>query len=164
MAFMVLDDSSLKQVELCFGQIGYLDELNTTKFTIMADQKENFRTHLSDDELKHFKSKLEKEKAETEEEIEKLKSSVESIDDNFEDRQSGDAHHQGDVASETQMKKTDYILLEKQREKHQKIEAALERIESGTFGICLSTGKPIKKERLEAIPYAMHSVEAKSES
>lgn len=130
----------------------------------MAEQKENYGTHLSDDELEHFREKLKKEKAESEKEIERLKNTAESIDSNADDRQSGQDHHPGDVASDTQMKKTNFTLLEKQREKHQKIEVALERIESGTYGVCLITGKPIKKERLEAIPYAMHSVDAKSES
>lgn len=130
----------------------------------MAEQKENYRTHLSDDELDHFKEKLLKEKEESEKEIERLKSSAESIESNSDDRQSGQDHHPGDVASDAQMKKTNFTLLEKQREKHQKIEAALERIEAGTYGVCLISGEPIKKERLEAIPYAMHSVDAKSES
>lgn len=130
----------------------------------MSEQKEKYGTQLSEDEIKHFKQKLEKEKEESEKEIEKLKSSAESIDSNADDRQSGQDHHPGDVASDAQLKKTNFTLLEKQREKHKKIEAALERIESGTYGVCLITGKPIKKERLEAIPYAMHSVDAKSES
>lgn len=127
----------------------------------MSEQKEKYRTHLSDDELEHFRTKLEKEKAETEQEIERLKSSAESIDENADDRQSGQDHHPGDVASDTQMKKTNFTLLEKLREKHKKIEAALERIEMETYGVCLITGKPIQKERLEAMPYAMHAVDAK---
>lgn len=127
----------------------------------MSEQKEKYRTPLSDEELEHFKTKLEKEKAESEQEIERLKSSAESIDDNADDRQSGQDHHPGDVASDAQIKKTNLTLLEKQREKHKKIEAALERIDSGTYGICLITGKPIQKERLEAMPYAMHAVDSK---
>jgi RNA polymerase-binding transcription factor DksA len=127
----------------------------------MTDQKANYRTHLSDDELEHFRTRLRNEKHESEQEIERLKASADSIDKNSDDRQSGQDHHPGDVASDAQMKKTNYTLLEKQREKHKMIEAALERIESGTYGICLITVKPIKKERLEALPYAMHSVDAK---
>lgn len=130
----------------------------------MTEQKENYRTHLSDEELEHFKQKLKEEKEETEKEIERLKDASESVDKNADDRQSGRDHHPGDVASDTQLKKTSYTLLEKQREKRKKIDAALERIESGTYGVCLITGKPIQKERLEAIPYVMHSVDAKSES
>lgn len=43
------------------------------------------------------------------------------------------------------------------------IDAALERIEKGTFGVCVKTGKPIPLERLEAIPYADTTVEAERE-
>ena len=128
----------------------------------MSKDNKNFRTHLSDEELEHFKNKLLKEKEESEKEIERLKERAENIEDDFDDRQSGQAHHPGDVASDAQIKKTSFTLLEKQREKHQKIEAALERIESGTYGVCLISGDPIEKERLEAIPYAMHKVDAKA--
>ncbi|MBF9030513.1 TraR/DksA family transcriptional regulator [Rhodobacterales bacterium HKCCE3408] len=34
------------------------------------------------------------------------------------------------------------------------IEAALARIEDGTYGICVSCGEQISPERLEAVPYA----------
>ena len=43
------------------------------------------------------------------------------------------------------------------------IESALARIEQGKYGICLKSGKPIPKERLEAIPYALYRVEYQSE-
>lgn len=130
----------------------------------MPEHEEKFRTHLSDDELKHFKKKLHKEKKETEDEIENLKSSAESIDTNADDRRSGTHHHFPDVSAENQMKKTNYELLQKQRDKLKMIDAALERMEIGTYGVCVTTGKPIQKERLEVRPYAMHSVDAKEGS
>jgi RNA polymerase-binding transcription factor DksA len=34
------------------------------------------------------------------------------------------------------------------------IEAALNRIESGSFGLCAKCGEPISKERLDAVPHA----------
>ncbi|MDI7861301.1 TraR/DksA family transcriptional regulator [Rhizobiaceae bacterium n13] len=34
------------------------------------------------------------------------------------------------------------------------IEAALERIARGTFGICTRCGQPVSKKRLDAVPYA----------
>lgn len=127
----------------------------------MGTDKKKYRTHLSDDELNHFKEKLQELKTESEQEIEELKSSAESIDSNSDDRKSGTDHHPGDVASDAQMKKTTFTLLEKEREKLKKIDAALERIDSGTYGICLATGKQIQRERLEALPYVMHSIDAK---
>jgi len=41
-----------------------------------------------------------------------------------------------------------------------KIDAALERIESGTYGYCEETGEPIALRRLEARPVATLSIEA----
>lgn len=41
------------------------------------------------------------------------------------------------------------------------IDAALERWEAGTYGICVVSGKPIPEERLEAIPWAAERVEYK---
>lgn len=43
------------------------------------------------------------------------------------------------------------------------IDAALARIREGRYGICLKTGKPIPEERLEAIPYALYTVEAQKQ-
>ena len=43
------------------------------------------------------------------------------------------------------------------------IDAALQRIADKTFGICELTGKPIKKTRLEELPWARHSIEAARE-
>jgi DnaK suppressor protein len=41
-----------------------------------------------------------------------------------------------------------------------KIDAALERIENGTYGYCEETGEPIGLRRLEARPIATLSIEA----
>lgn len=41
------------------------------------------------------------------------------------------------------------------------LENALIRIKNGTYGICVDTGKLISKERLQAVPHTMHSIEAK---
>ena len=44
------------------------------------------------------------------------------------------------------------------------IDAALERISKGTYGICEYSGEPIPKERLKAIPWARERVEYKTRS
>ncbi len=43
------------------------------------------------------------------------------------------------------------------------IDAALRRVEKGTFGICELTGQPINFERLQALPYVRYTVRAQSE-
>jgi RNA polymerase-binding transcription factor DksA len=44
----------------------------------------------------------------------------------------------------------------------QHLQAALVRIETGTYGVCRETGKLISKERLKAVPHATLSMEAKT--
>ena len=44
----------------------------------------------------------------------------------------------------------------------EEIDAALERMDAGTYGICESSGLAIPKERLEAIPWARQRVEYKT--
>ena len=40
------------------------------------------------------------------------------------------------------------------RDELRKISAAIQRLDSGDYGICLACGSPIKKGRLEVYPYA----------
>jgi DnaK suppressor protein len=49
---------------------------------------------------------------------------------------------------------------DRQRKLIAKIDAALERIEDGTYGFCEETGEPISIRRLEARPIATLSIEA----
>jgi DnaK suppressor protein len=41
------------------------------------------------------------------------------------------------------------------------IDAALKRIQDGTYGVCERCGRPIGEERLEALPYATKCIECK---
>lgn len=43
------------------------------------------------------------------------------------------------------------------------IDDALKRIDEGTYGVCELTGKPIKIDRLEELPWARYSIEAARE-
>jgi DnaK suppressor protein len=52
-------------------------------------------------------------------------------------------------------------LAQRQLKFIQNLQAALIRIENGTYGICRETGKLIPKERLRAVPHATLSIEAK---
>ena len=49
---------------------------------------------------------------------------------------------------------------DRQRKLIAKIDAALQRIEDGTYGFCEETGEPITLKRLEARPIATLSIEA----
>ena len=77
----------------------------------------------------------------------------------------------GDVQFDEESGEGDSIAVERERalqisarerEEIAEIDAALARIDNGTYGICVVSGKPIPKERLEAIPHASMRVEVKS--
>jgi DnaK suppressor protein len=64
------------------------------------------------------------------------------------------AHDLADNATETYDRELDYTLEENSEHVLAEIDAALKRIEEGTFGICTNCGKKIAEERLEARPWA----------
>jgi DnaK suppressor protein len=71
----------------------------------------------------------------------------------------GAGDHLADSASETFLRELDGGLEENADHLLVEIEAALERIEGGTYGVCVTCGKPIASERLEAVPYAARCIE-----
>ena len=48
------------------------------------------------------------------------------------------------------------------RQAVEEIDAAIERIRKGVYGVCVLSGKNIPKERLKAIPWAAERVEYKA--
>mmetsp|Transcript_26952 Transcript_26952/g.62611 ORF Transcript_26952/g.62611 Transcript_26952/m.62611 type:complete len:129 (-) Transcript_26952:4157-4543(-) len=52
-------------------------------------------------------------------------------------------------------------LAARQRKFIAELEAALLRINNGTYGICVTTGELIDKERLQAVPHTQYSLAAK---
>ena len=76
----------------------------------------------------------------------------ESIEDET-DEETYDTH-MADVATETFNRELDQTLEENDEHVLAAIDAALERIDAGTYGVCTSCGREIGEERLEAIPYA----------
>jgi DnaK suppressor protein len=55
-------------------------------------------------------------------------------------------------------------LLERLIEKERKLDEALQRIPKGLYGICAACGKPIHKQRLEALPEADLCLECQHQS
>ena len=39
------------------------------------------------------------------------------------------------------------------------IDGALERLEAGTYGVCVHCGSPVQEKRLEAVPWARHCLD-----
>ena len=62
--------------------------------------------------------------------------------------------HLGDMGTDEYLQDLNATLLEHEEFLSNEVREAFDRIENGTFGRCENCGKPIPKERLDAIPYA----------
>jgi len=66
----------------------------------------------------------------------------------------GTDNHLGDLATAMYDRELDEGLEEGAQQTLREIDAALQRIEDGTYGVCEMCGKPIGADRLSAIPWA----------
>jgi RNA polymerase-binding transcription factor DksA len=71
--------------------------------------------------------------------------------------------HMADAATDSFDRDLVLGLVSFEQEGLYEIDAALKRIEDGTYGICELTGKPIPWERLAAIPWTRFSIEAENQ-
>lgn len=70
-------------------------------------------------------------------------------------------NHPADVATVTFDRELDYSLEENEERLLEAIDAALKRIDEGTYGICGTCGQPIGEERLEALPWTTQCIDCK---
>lgn len=72
-------------------------------------------------------------------------------------------NHFADTATQLEEREKQRVLHETANNLLQEVNEALERIQTGTYGVCVDTGEPISYERLKALPYAKRTVEAQKE-
>jgi RNA polymerase-binding protein DksA len=70
-------------------------------------------------------------------------------------------NHLGDIATATFDREMASTLEDNSTHVLDAIDAALLRIDAGTFGLCERCGQPIDPERLEALPYATLCIDDK---
>lgn len=71
--------------------------------------------------------------------------------------------HTGDAGSDAYDRDFALSLLSQERDSLFEIDAALKKIDEGTYGVCEISGKSIPRERLEARPFARFTVECQAE-
>ncbi|HNY45040.1 MAG: TraR/DksA family transcriptional regulator [Bacteroidales bacterium] len=122
--------------------------------------KEEEKTRYSYEELMEFKEIILKklEKANRDYELYKSMLSHEDTNDIMDTSPTFKVLEEGaNVLSKEEIGK----IAQRQLKFIQHLQAALARIETGTYGVCRETGKLISKERLRAVPHATLSMDAK---
>ena len=82
-----------------------------------------------------------------------------SIEDSMDE--DGNDSHLADSATETVEREIEQSLEDNAEHLLASIDAALHRIEDGSYGRCERCGEAISEERLEALPYATKCIECK---
>jgi DnaK suppressor protein len=85
-----------------------------------------------------------------------------SLDDEVEEV--ADDNHVADAASATLGREIDYTLGDNAEQVISEIDAALKRIDDGTYGTCANCGNAIPRERLEANPWAALCIDCKRQA
>ena len=123
----------------------------------MADEKLRY----SDAELQEFKKLIQ-------DKITKAENDLGLIKENFINNQNNGTDDTSptfkafEEGAETLSKEQNAILASRQEKFLRDLKHALIRIENKTYGVCRVTGKLIPKERLQAVPHATLSIEAKN--
>ena len=121
---------------------------------VLAGKKTKFTTA----ELKEFQKLLISKRRELFKAVDSLENEALRSDD-------GDTStmpiHMADVGSDAYDQDLMLGMAASERERIRDIDEALQRIKNKTFGICMLTGKQIRKARLAAKPWAKYSIDAK---
>ena len=125
-----------------------------------AAPRPELKSHLGKKELEHFRNLLIRKRAELVGDVstmekEALRGETGSL--------SNVPSHMAEQGSDASEQSLSLDLAAADRKLIREIDDALNRIADGTYGVCELTGKPIKNERLEELPWARHSIEAARE-
>ncbi len=121
------------------------------------DDLRKVKTGLTKRDLKKFRDLLLEKRAELVGDVESLETDARSFDEGI------SYEHMADTGTASYEQEFTLGLVESERRMLREIDEALDRIEKGTYGVCIESGEPIGRPRLEAKPWAKHSIEVARE-
>ena len=122
---------------------------------------EKERTSYSEAELEEFKELILKKLDSAKSEFKTLQGQLKDGNENGADSTNNN-YLTLDDGADTAEKENLNQLVAHQLKFIKSLEAAMVRINNGTYGICKTTGKLIPKERLKLVPHTTQTVEAKT--
>lgn len=118
------------------------------------------KTPLGKKDLEHYRSILLRKRAELMGDVENMEGAA------LKDNSGSLSHlpqHVAEAGSDAYDQSLALDIADVDRKLIKEIDEALGRIADGSYGLCLVTGKPINKERLEELPWTRYSIEAARE-
>ncbi|URJ45822.1 TraR/DksA C4-type zinc finger protein [Paenibacillus polymyxa] len=118
--------------------------------------------HLNDSQLAELKHMLLEQKKDLEKHFEQNGQDNaplgETLTDSTGELSSYD-NHPADIGTETFERSRDLAINDSLQNELEQVNAALQRMKEGTYGICVGSGEEIPFERLQAIPYTAYTIE-----
>jgi RNA polymerase-binding protein DksA len=116
-------------------------------------------------ETEHFRTLLIEERGRVERAIANLREDHPGrIDEEIEEIGGSQDNHLAETATATLDREIDYTLEENSTRMLNAIDAALKRMDDGTYGTCTNCGREIPAERLEAYPWASLCIDCKRQA
>lgn len=117
-------------------------------------------TSFTDEDFAFFERLLLDRRQEAIEDIDRMRAQLEDAREQAEN-DTAYSFHMADAGTDAMEREKLYLMIARQQKYVGYLDRALERIKNRTYGICKVTGKPISKDRLEAVPHTEISIEAK---
>jgi RNA polymerase-binding protein DksA len=114
----------------------------------------------SAEELNEFEQIILEKLEDSKSELNYLRETLSKKNDSGTDKTSGNSKVMEDGAETAEKENMNQLAVRLQKFIGS-LEKALMRINNGTYGICVESGKLISKERLRLVPHTQHSIEAK---
>ncbi|MGD1049417.1 MAG: TraR/DksA C4-type zinc finger protein [Candidatus Krumholzibacteriaceae bacterium] len=116
---------------------------------------------LSKQELAHYRGRL---LAERDRILRELGRITEAINESAEEQEAAKqsySNHLADLGTDYMEKEKNYYYADQEGQYLKSIEAALERLDRGEYGLCIECGDLISEKRLEAVPAAELCIKCK---
>jgi RNA polymerase-binding protein DksA len=121
----------------------------------MTDKKiDKKKKRLAKKELGYYKQKLLAERDRILRELGRITESINEASDEQEAAKQSYSNHLADIGTDYMEKEKNYYYADQEGQYLKAIEAAIERIEKGDYGLCMECGDLISEKRLEAVPAA----------
>ena len=116
---------------------------------------------LSESQLALLENQLREQQAELRAEVQGERAESDSERDR---RSAREVQDRGDEANTDQWREANAAMIDHHVEEISGIQAALSRVDSGTYGLCVDCGEPIGFQRLQAYPSANRCLECQSKA
>ncbi len=119
-------------------------------------------THYEPAWMEYFRHLIHERRKEILHEIGYLReSSLEQTSDTYSGDSSTYSYHMADQGTDAQEREKAFLFASREGKLLTLLDQAEDRMANGTYGLCMETNTPIEFRRLEAIPHAKLSIEAK---